>query len=82
MSPQLNTVGNSPAVRMIRSSQHEEADQCLLLHAALAALDGYTSVIVHSADTDVFILCLEFSDQNRDSLYQNVEIPEGANSYL
>ena len=52
------------------SSQHEEADGHLLLHAAHAALDGYTSVIVDSADTDVFILCLAFSNQIGIPLYQ------------
>jgi len=41
-------------------SRHEEADGRLLLHAAAA---GHSAVIICSEDTDVFVLCLSFSEQ-------------------
>ena len=41
--------------------KQEEADGRLLFHAANAALDGYSSVLICSEDTDVFIMCVSFS---------------------
>ena len=43
------------------TSQHEEADGRILLHAAHAAEEGYACVVVCSEDTDVLILSLAFS---------------------
>ena len=40
----------------------EEADKCLLLHATHVVSEGYKAVVISSEDTDVFILCLVFSD--------------------
>ena len=37
-------------------SSHEEADTCLILHAARAAKCGIGSVIIIAGDTDVFLL--------------------------
>ena len=43
-------------------SEDEEADERLLLHAAHAVKDGYSSIIISSEDTYVYVLCLAFSD--------------------
>lgn len=51
-------------------SKHEEADGRLLLHAAHAAAAGYTEIVICSEDTDVFILCLAFSEQINVPLFQ------------
>ena len=45
----------------LRSTQ-EEADTRLLLHASLAAKNGYKAAVISSEDTDVFVLCLAFED--------------------
>ena len=49
---------------------HEEADGRLLFHAADAGNEGYTSVLIASEDTDVFIMCLAFQDKIKACLYQ------------
>ena len=51
-------------------SKHEEADGRLLLHAAHAAAAGHSAVIICSEDTDVFVLCLSFSEQIGVPLFQ------------
>ena len=43
-------------------SEDEEADERMLLHAAHAVKDGYSSIIISSEDTYVYVLCLAFSD--------------------
>ncbi|KAK3751112.1 hypothetical protein QZH41_016239, partial [Actinostola sp. cb2023] len=43
----------------LKSSQ-EEADTRLLFHASHAARNGYSSIVISSEDTDVFVLCLAF----------------------
>ena len=40
------------------SSSHEEADTKIILHAHHAAVNGVTTIDIHSPDTDVFILAL------------------------
>ena len=52
------------------TSRHEEADGRLLLHAAHAAAAGYSAVVICSEDTDVFVLCLAFSQQIGVPLFQ------------
>jgi hypothetical protein len=49
---------------------HEEADTRLLLHAAHAAQFHYESVIIHSEDTDVRLLCIAFASQIAVPMYQ------------
>ena len=49
-------------------SQQEEADGRLLLHASHAANEGFTSVLVCSEDTDVFIMSLAFTNEIGPSL--------------
>ena len=41
-------------------STQEEADTRLLLHALHAAKNGYSTIVISSEDTDVFVLCLAF----------------------
>ena len=53
-----------------QSSQHEEADGRLLLHAAHASREGFEAVVICGDDTDVFILCLAFRDNIHASLFQ------------
>ena len=53
-------------VNDLKSSQ-EEADTRILLHASD---QGYTSVIVVSEDTDVFVLLIAFAKEIPASLYQ------------
>ena len=43
------------------TSNQEEADRRLLLHAAHASQEGHVAVAISSEDTDVFILLLNFS---------------------
>lgn len=43
------------------TSNHEEADTRLLLHAAHTAQEGYKAIAITSEDTDVFILLLNLS---------------------
>ena len=52
------------------NSTQEEADGRLLLHAAHAAKEGYTSILLCSEDTIVFILGLAFQNSINASLYQ------------
>ena len=52
------------------STQQEEADGCLLLHAAHAVAEGYSAIVICSEDTDVFILCLAFSERLNVPLFQ------------
>ena len=42
-------------------STHEEADTCLLLHAAHASRQGFANVVIRSPDTDVAVLAISFS---------------------
>ena len=56
-------------VNDLKSSQ-EEADTGILLHAKHASDQGYTSVIVVSKDTDVFVLLIAFAKEIPASLYQ------------
>ena len=37
---------------------HEEADTRLVLHASHASSGGYSTIVIHSPDTDVAILAL------------------------
>ena len=41
-------------------ANHEEADTRLILHSLEAAREGYERVLVHSRDTDVFLLLTHF----------------------
>jgi len=41
-------------------SNQEEADTRIILHAAHAAKEGYSAVVVAADDTDVLVLCLAF----------------------
>ena len=56
-------------VNDLKSSQ-EEADTWILLHAKHAPDQGYTSVIVVSEDTDVFVLLIAFAKEIPAFLYQ------------
>ena len=51
-------------------SENEEADVCMILHAAHAVKDGYSSIIISSEDTYVYVLCLAFSDTIGVPLFQ------------
>ena len=51
------------------TSNQEEADTHLLLHAKHAAQEGYEAVAVISEDTDVFVLLLNFSSIINTRLY-------------
>ena len=42
-------------------SNQEEADTRIILHAAHAAEEGYSAVVILADDTDVLVLCLAFS---------------------
>ena len=48
----------------VPKSSQEEADTRILLHAKHASDQGYTSVIVVSEDTDVFVLLIAFAKRN------------------
>ena len=45
------------------ASSQEEADTKIIIHAVDAYRQGATKIDIHSADTDVFILCLGHFDQ-------------------
>ena len=51
-------------------SENEEADGRMLLHAAHAVKYGYSSIIITSEDTYVYVLCLAFSDTIGVPLFQ------------
>ena len=51
-------------------SNQEEADTRIILHAAHAAKEGYSAVVVVADDTDVLVLCLAFSADIPCPLYQ------------
>ena len=50
-------------------SSHEEADTCLLLHAAHASHGGFNTVVIRSPDTNVAILALFFSCEINSQLF-------------
>jgi len=52
------------------SPAQEEADGCLLLHAAHAARKRYQSVEICSKDKDVFVMSLAFCDKIEDKAFQ------------
>ncbi|KAJ8414978.1 hypothetical protein AAFF_G00025010 [Aldrovandia affinis] len=52
-------------------SNQEEADTRMILHAAHAAEEGYSAVVVTADDTDVLLLCLAFSADISCPLFQN-----------
>ena len=49
--------------------KQEEADGRLLLHASHTGKEGYSSVMICSEDTDVFIMSVAFADEIASSLY-------------
>ena len=51
------------------NSTQEEADTRIILHLAHAARSDYSSLIVASEDTDVFILCLSFKQLIPSSIF-------------
>ena len=51
-------------------SENEEADGRMLLYTAHAVKDGYSSIIITSEDTYVYVLCLAFSDTIGAPLFQ------------
>ena len=51
------------------TTNQEEADTRMLLHAAHAADEGYRSVIITAEDTDVLILCICFSKKLGCEIY-------------
>ena len=52
------------------SSNQEEADTRIILHAAHAAEEGYRAVVVTAEDTDVMFLCLALSPDISCPLFQ------------
>jgi len=54
--------------KALRSSQ-EEADTRIILHAVHCLKSGYSSVVIVSEDTDVFVLCIAFADNVTCPLY-------------
>ena len=48
---------------------HEEADTRLLLHAKHAADSGAPSVVIHSPDTDVAVLCCHVQSRLQIPIY-------------
>lgn len=42
---------------------HEEADMCMLFHAAKAVKSGFERIVIVSPDIDVLILMVHFTDQ-------------------
>ena len=51
-------------------SNQEEADTRIILHAAHAAEEGYSAVVITAGDTDVLVLCLAFSADISCPLFQ------------
>ena len=51
-------------------SNQEEADTRIILHAAHAAKEGYSAVVVAAEDTDVLLLCLAFSANVSSPIFQ------------
>ena len=51
-------------------SNQEEADTRIILHAAHAAENGYSAVVITADDTDVLVLCLAFSADISCPLFQ------------
>lgn len=49
--------------------KQEEADGRLLLHASHASKEGYTSVMICSEDTDVFIMSVAVASEIASSLF-------------
>ena len=45
------------------SCQQEEADTRMLLHAKHSRENGTEQVVIHTPDTDVFILMLHFQEE-------------------
>ena len=52
------------------SSNQEEADTRIILHAAHAAEEGHIAGVVTAEDTDVMVLCLAFSSDISCPLFQ------------
>jgi len=52
----------------LKSSQ-EEVDTHMILHAVHCSKSGYSSVVVVSEDTNVFVLCISFADNVTCPLY-------------
>ncbi len=50
-------------------SIQEEADTRLFLHVKHAELNGYSNFVIHSPDTDVFIMAVAFSSELESHLY-------------
>ena len=51
-------------------SNQEEEDTRIILHAAHAAEEGYSAVVVAADDTDVLVLCLAFSADISCAIFQ------------
>ena len=51
-------------------SIQEETDTRIILHAAHAAEEGYSAVVVATDDTDVLVLCLAFSSDISCGIFQ------------
>ena len=60
---------------------HEEADTCMLLHAANTSQSGMENVMIHTVDTDVVVIALGmFSSLNLSELW--ISIGTGKNQRL
>ena len=55
-------------VEELRSIQ-EEADTRIFLHVRHAEMNGYSNVVIHSPDTDVYIMAVAFSAELHGHLY-------------
>ena len=62
------TPEGSEEVHVLRCMQ-EEADGCLLLHAAHATGEGCKAVVMSSENTYVFFMCLALNENIRATLF-------------
>ena len=62
------TPEGSEEVPVLRCME-EEADGCLLLHAAHATGEGCKAVVISSENTYVFIMCLALNENIRATLF-------------
>jgi len=53
-------------------STQEEADTCVLLHAANAAMNGYKAVVITAEDTDILVISIAFFHTIHCQLYHRV----------
>lgn len=68
LSPQDDTEGVITETLQELSSDHEEADTLVLLHAQHAS-GAFPSIVIKTPDTDIFMLCLAHQHEFSSDLY-------------